>query len=230
MNDRDENRVLPAEILSITQGINPNTAENRLSINDNQIATATRSQLFLTDSEFNNLELRSRFEPLPVYGHVAISEGDFVYVVSGYRVFRLRKAVFDPTFQPIPTSSWANQPKQIYRPLRDVWRLNKITNEWYLISTFGRPEILNYGLCGAAGAIVNVRTHANCGLFMNNVILGCALSHVWFPKARSFPHSKARSDNLALGNCLSRAKKSACSEKQARVTEELYKFKNFTEI
>lgn len=141
MNDRDENRVLPAEILSITQGINPNTAENRLSINDNQIATATRSQLFLTDSEFNNLELRSRFEPLPVYGHVAISEGDFVYVVSGYR--------------PIPTSSWANQPKQIYRPLRDVWRLNKITNEWYLISTFGRPEILNYGLCGAAGAIVN---------------------------------------------------------------------------
>ena len=86
MNERDENRVLPAEILSITQGINPNSAENRLSINDNQIASATRSQLFLTDREYNNPDLRAKFEPLPVYGHVAISEGDYIYVVSGYRV------------------------------------------------------------------------------------------------------------------------------------------------
>ena len=95
MNENNESRVLPAEILSVTQvGINPNT-ESNLSINDSHIAAATRSQLFLSSSEYSNADLpRTRFEPLPVYGHVAVSEGDFIYIVSGYRVSSFNIAYF----------------------------------------------------------------------------------------------------------------------------------------
>ena len=100
MNENNESRVLPAEILSVTQvGINPNATESNLSINDSHIAAATRSQLFLSSSEYSNTELpRSRFEPLPVYGHVAVSEGDFIYIVSGYRVSLFNLAIYQAPF------------------------------------------------------------------------------------------------------------------------------------
>ena len=98
MNENNESRVLPAEILSVTQvGVNSNT-ESNLSVNDSHIAAATRSQLFLSSSEYSSADLpRTRFEPLPVYGHVAVSEGDFIYIVSGYRVSSFNLTYFFQT-------------------------------------------------------------------------------------------------------------------------------------
>jgi len=121
--------------------IDVDDAENRFNETSRDIDQSVFDEMIdiFGSKVLSKLKKKDRKQPDCSQGHVQFEVGNYIYLVGGY--IDHYRIDFDDH-------------DQQYVKLRDVWRYDLRTEEWWLICAFGPQTILNLGLCGSAGSAI----------------------------------------------------------------------------